>query len=94
MSSPVLIPYTSVDVFVKEYIRSNKYFRLTRKDPQFEDFPQYVRFDMTEEGEIEETVGLIIPEAQFEETVGLELEVVRKAVVEEVVGLEIVLDDA
>jgi len=94
MSSPALIPYTSVDVFVKEYVRSNKYFRFSLKEPQFEDFSQYVRFDITEEGEIEETVGLIVPEAEFEETVGLELEVVRKAVVEEVVGLEIVLDDA
>jgi len=94
MSSAVLVPYTGVEVFQKEYLRSNKYFRLTLKEAKFEDFPQYSRLEITESGELEETLGFVVPEIEFEETVGMEIEVVRKSVVEEVVGLEIIVDDA
>ena len=83
--------YTRIQVLQKEHIETHKYFRLSFKEPKFEDFQQYVRLEVTEHGELEETIGFEVPEIELEETVGIEIEVVRRSVIEEVVGLEITI---
>jgi hypothetical protein len=72
-----------------ENFRLEKYFRLeVAKDE--EEFDEYVRLEVDDLGNVEETIGLGFDEIELEEVVGLEVvQLPDTAKLEEVVGVEI-----
>ena len=73
--------------------RFEKYFRVEVPE-EVEEFEEYVRIEVSDSGEIEETVGLELADIEFDEVVGMELIQLPDTVeLEEVVGLEISNED-
>jgi hypothetical protein len=72
----------------------NKYFRLGTDAEEIEEFDEYVRLEIKDSGEVEEVVGLEMPEAELDEVVGVEIEILPDtAKFEEVVGVEIQIEE-
>jgi hypothetical protein len=72
-------------------VRLRPYVRLEIPD-EFQDVEEYVRIEIHDGGEIEETVGLKINEVEFDEIVGLEVELSSESGVPETTGFDCPLD--
>jgi hypothetical protein len=72
-------------------VKFRPYVRLEIPD-EFQDVEEYVRIEINEDGEIEKTVGMKINDVEFEEVVGLELELGSESGVPETSGFDCPLD--
>ena len=82
---------TTIPPTKPRHVHLHNYFRL-EIPYEFQEMEEYVRIEINEDGDIEETIGLKINELEFEEVVGLDLLLVEESDFAKTTGFECPLD--